>query len=86
IPETDGATRTGAYNPVRGAKVIAYARQVLDQAAPLASGSHADATGYRVEGGQLVVTLASGATTGLQDPAAFAGYQGDAAAPSSVLL
>ncbi|MFG6464433.1 malate synthase G [Roseateles sp. DXS20W] len=86
IPETDGATRAGAYNPVRGAKVIAYARQVLDQAAPLAAGSHADATGYRVEGGQLVVTLASGATTGLQDPAAFAGYQGDAAAPSSALL
>ena len=86
IPETDGATRAGAYNPVRGAKVIAYARQVLDQAAPLASGSHADATGYRVDGGQLVVTLASGATTGLQDPAAFVGYQGEAAAPSSVLL
>jgi malate synthase len=86
IPETDGATREGAYNPVRGAKVIAFARRVLDQAAPLAQGSHADATGYRVAGGQLVVTLASGATTGLKDPAAFAGYQGDAAAPSSVLL
>ncbi|MCY4746037.1 malate synthase G [Pelomonas sp. UHG3] len=86
IPETDGATRAGAYNPVRGAKVIAFARQVLDQAAPLATGSHAESTGYRVDSGQLVVTLASGATTGLQDPAAFAGYQGDAAAPSSVLL
>ncbi|CAM3736144.1 malate synthase G [Roseateles saccharophilus] len=86
IPETDGATRAGAYNPVRGAKVIAFARQVLDQAAPLAAGSHADAIGYRVEAGRLVVTLASGATTGLQDPAAFAGHQGDAAAPSSVLL
>ena len=90
IPETGGATQRnadgGAYNPVRGAQVIAYARQVLDQAAPLASGSHADSTGYRVEGGQLVVTLASGATTGLQDPAAFAGYQGSPDAPSSVLL
>ena len=86
IPETDGATREGAYNPVRGAKVIAFARQVLDQAAPPAAGSHADSTGYRVEGGQLVVTLASGATTGLQDPAAFAGYQGSPQAPSSVLL
>jgi len=90
IPETEGATRQSAdgraYNPVRGAKVIAFARQVLDQAAPLAQGSHVDATGYRVDAGQLVVTLASGATTGLQDPAAFAGYQGDAAAPSSVLL
>jgi len=86
IPETDGATREGGYNVKRGAKVIAFARQVLDQAAPLATGSHADSTGYRVEGGQLVVTLASGATTGLKDAAAFAGYQGDAAAPSSVLL
>jgi len=86
IPETEGATRDGAYNPVRGAKVIAFARKVLDQAAPLATGSHAQATGYRVEGGQLVVALASGATTGLSNPAAFAGYQGDAAAPSSVLL
>lgn len=86
ISEADGATRDGGYNPVRGAKVIAFARQVLDQAAPLASGSHAQATGYRVEGGQLVVTLASGATTGLKDTAAFAGYQGDAATPTSVLL
>ena len=86
ISEADGATRGGGYNPVRGDKVIAFARQVLDQAAPLAAGSHADSTGYRVEGGQLVITLASGATTGLQDPAAFAGYQGDAAAPTSVLL
>ena len=86
ISEADGATRDGAYNPVRGAKVIAFARQVLDQAAPLAQGSHADATGYRVEGGQLVIALASGATTGLADPAAFAGYQGDAEAPHSVLL
>ena len=86
ISEADGATRDGGYNPVRGAKVIAFARQVLDQAAPLASGSHAQATGYRIDGGRLAVTLASGATTGLQDATAFAGYQGDAAAPSSVLL
>ncbi|MGY0197016.1 malate synthase G [Leptothrix sp. BB-4] len=86
IPETDGAERAGGYNPVRGAKVIAYARRVLDQAAPLASGSHADATGYAVAGGALVVTLKGGATTGLQDSGAFAGYTGDAAAPRSVLL
>ena len=85
IPETAGATKGKGYNPVRGAQVIAYARRVLDQAAPLAAGSHADATGYRVEKGQLVVTLAAG-TTGLQNPGAFAGYQGDAASPSSVLL
>jgi len=86
ISEADGATRAGAYNPVRGAKVIAFARAVLDQAAPLATGSHAQANGYRVEAGKLVITLASGQVTGLADPTAFAGYQGDAAAPGSVLL
>ncbi|MCW5651381.1 MAG: malate synthase G [Ramlibacter sp.] len=85
IPEADGAEKGKGYNPVRGARVIAFARKVLDQAAPLASGSHADATGYSVANGQLVVALKSG-STGLEDPAAFVGYQGDAAAPSSVLL
>ncbi|CAM3670563.1 malate synthase G [Polaromonas hydrogenivorans] len=85
IPETDGAEKGKGYNPVRGAKVIAFARKLLDQAAPLATGSHKDATGYSIEGGQLVVTQASG-MTGLQDPAQFVGYQGDAAAPTSVLL
>ncbi|MEY2654889.1 MAG: hypothetical protein RLZZ524_1917 [Pseudomonadota bacterium] len=86
IPETAGAERAGGYNPVRGAQVIAYARRVLDQADPLASGSHADATGYAVAGGALVVTLKGGATSGLQDAAGFVGYTGDAAAPRSVLL
>ncbi len=86
IPETDGAEKGKGYNPVRGAKVIAFARQVLDDTAPLATGSHKDSTGYKVEGGQLVVTLANGSTTGLKDPSQFKGYQGNAAAPSSVLL
>ncbi|KRD14727.1 malate synthase G [Acidovorax sp. Root267] len=86
IPETDGAEKGKGYNPVRGAKVIAFARQVLDDTAPLASGSHKDSTGYRVEGGQLVVSLANGSTTGLKDASQFKGYQGDAAAPKSVLL
>jgi malate synthase len=85
ISEGGGAEKGKGYNPVRGAKVIAFARQVLDDNAPLASGSHKDATGYRVEGGQLLVQLGN-ASTGLQDPAQFKGYQGDAAAPSSVLL
>lgn len=85
IPETDGADKGKGYNPVRGAKVIAFARQFLDDAAPLASGSHADATAYRVEGGQLVVQLKTGAS-GLAQPEQFVGYQGEAGAPSSVLL
>ncbi|RJG06012.1 malate synthase G [Noviherbaspirillum cavernae] len=90
IPETDGATKTGAngegYNPVRGAKVIAFARNFLDQATPLAKGSHRDATAYRVAGGKLAVTLQDGSTTTLAEETKFVGYQGKAEAPSSVLL
>ncbi|MBC8720334.1 malate synthase G [Paraburkholderia sp. 31.1] len=85
IPETDGAEKQKGFNPVRGAAVIAYARKFLDQAAPLANGSHADATRYSVENGQLVVALKSG-TTALKTPAQLVGYQGDASTPSAVLL
>src|SRR5690349_9784202 len=86
IPESGGADRGPGYNEVRGEKVIAYARKLLDDAAPLASGSHADATAYTVQGGKLVVALKGGASTGLKDPSQFVGYQGEAATPSSVLL
>ena len=86
IPESGGAEKGASYNPVRGQKVIDYARKVLDQAAPLAKGSHRDAAAYRVEGGRLVVSLKDGSVTGLADAAGFVGHQGDAAAPSSVLL
>ena len=86
ISEDDGAERAGGYNPVRGAKVIAFAREFLDEAAPLVSASHSQATGYAVEAGQLVVKLSGGMVTGLTNPAQFAGYQGDAANPSSILL
>ena len=73
------------YDPVRGAKVIAYARRFLDQTAPLAAGSHADATAYAVANGALVVRLPNGETR-LADPAQFAGWRGEAATPSAVLL
>ncbi|MCS4511665.1 malate synthase G [Xylophilus ampelinus] len=85
IPETDGAEKGKGYNPERGEKVIAFARRFLDDAAPLARGSHADATGYTVANGALAVTTAA-RTTGLKNPAQFLGYQGDAAAPTAVLL
>jgi malate synthase len=86
ISEDDGAERAGGYNPVRGAKVIAFARNHLDQAAPLATGSHADSTAYTVVDGALSVTLSNGETTGLAQPEKFVGFQGDAAAPTAVLL
>jgi malate synthase len=90
IAETDGAEKGRGYNPVRGAKVIEYARHVLDRTAPLKKGSHIDSTGYAVKGGKLVVTLkgkkGAESTTTLADAAQFIGYQGKASAPSSVLL
>ncbi|HET6786366.1 MAG TPA: malate synthase G, partial [Aquabacterium sp.] len=86
ISEADGAEKGKGYNPVRGAKVIAFARNLLDQATPLEGASHKEAAGYRVEGGTLVVALINGKTTGLKNPAQFVGFQGDATAPSSVLL
>ncbi|MFM0310864.1 malate synthase G [Paraburkholderia sp. RL17-383-BIF-A] len=85
IPESNGADKQKAFNPVRGAAVIAYARKFLDQAAPLANGSHADATHYGVEGGKLIVTLKTGKSE-LKTPAQFIGYQGEESAPSAVLL
>ena len=84
IPD-DGAPRGPGYNPARGARVIAYARDFLDRAVPLAEGSHHDARGHAIEDGKLVVRLESG-VTGLKQPQKLAGFQGDAAAPSVVLL
>ena len=86
IPETGGAERSGGYNAVRGAQVIAFARDFLDEAAPLAAGSHKDATGYAIDGGKLVVSLDGGKSTGLADAGQLVGYKGDAANPSGVLL
>lgn len=86
LPEDGGATRGGGYNPVRGAKVIEYARHVLDRTVPLKKGSHLDATGYRVEGGALQVTLKNGQTVPLAKARQFIGYQGEPAQPSAVLL
>ncbi|GLR78492.1 malate synthase G (plasmid) [Azospirillum oryzae] len=83
IPGTPAA---GGYDAARGAQVIAWARKFLDDSVPLAEGSHADATGYAVEGDTLAVTLKSGGKTGLKDKAAFVGWQGEPSAPSAVLL
>ena len=90
LSEADGCGKVGAdgasYNPQRGAKVIEYARHVLDRTAPLAKGSHIDSKLYSVRAGKLVISLSNGSTTGLADATQFIGYQGDAKAPSAVLL
>jgi len=86
IAEDDGAERRGGYNPTRGARVIAFARNFMDENIPLAQGSHADATGYAVENGNLAVQMTDGAVTGLADQTQFAGYQGDAGSPDVVLF
>lgn len=74
------------YDPVRGGKVIAYARGVLDRTAPLAGASHVDAAAYAIINGALSVTLASGAKVALADPSQLAGWRGEASAPSAILL
>ncbi|WP_374535751.1 malate synthase G [Chitinimonas taiwanensis] len=86
ISEANGADKVRGYNPVRGAKVVEFGRHFLDDTFPLTLGSHADVTLYSVANGRLLVALKGGETTGLQDPAAFVGYAGPAATPTSVLL
>ncbi|MBD3895387.1 malate synthase G [Halomonas sp. ML-15] len=86
ISEADGAEKGTSYNPKRGDKVIAYARGVLDRAAPLATGSHRDAVNYALRDGHLIVTLDGGRETGLKDPGKLVGFQGDAAKPDAILL
>ncbi|OGB43830.1 MAG: malate synthase G [Burkholderiales bacterium RIFCSPLOWO2_12_67_14] len=79
--------KKGGYNPKRGAKVIEYARHVLDRTAPLKKGSHVGSTGYKVnKDGELVVGLAEGGTSKLADKSQFVGYQGEAKTPTAVLL
>ncbi|WP_027186451.1 malate synthase G [Desulfovibrio inopinatus] len=89
IAETDGAEKTTGYNPVRGAKVVAYAASVLDIIAPLNTGSHADVYAYTLaeSAGRkaLIATLSDATVTGLRDPDAFVGYNGDREL-SSILL
>lgn len=86
ISEADGAEKGKGYNKVRGDKVIAFARAFLDEAAPLAAGSHVDSTGYKLIDGKLVISLKGGSNSGLQDDAQLIGYHGDAAAPTAILL
>ncbi len=86
LPETDGAEKGRSYNPVRGARVINYARHVLDRVAPLKKGSHVDSSAYAVKGGALQVTLKNGSVQALKNPKQLVGFEGKADAPAGVLL
>ncbi len=87
IGEDDGAEKGTSYNQVRGDKVIAYARRFLDGAAPLATGAWNEATGIKIDEGQLLVELGDGQSTGLASPEQFVGYSGELGSPAwSVLL
>ncbi len=86
ISDEDGAEKGKGYNPVRGNKVIAFARDFLDQAAPLATGSHKDSTKYAIEDGKLLVSFADGSTTGLKEEEKLKGFNGDASAPTGILF
>jgi malate synthase len=86
IPEQGNLARAASYNRARGARVVAKARQFLDQAAPLAIGSHRDVTRYQVDAGRLSMTLVDGARSGLAQPDQFIGYRGEDDDPSTVLL
>jgi malate synthase len=95
IPEEDGATRAGNYNPIRGARVIAYARRFLDESLPLEAGSHAnaacyrlvdDSRGARMQRLRLEVELRNGTLTRLRHPHRCKGYCGEPQAPASLLF
>ena len=77
----DGQTQSKGYDPERGKRVIAWARHFLDQAVPLASGSHADVHAYTINSGALSATLNDGTTVGLADPKQLRGYRGRPDAP-----
>ncbi len=72
------AAKTDGYDAARGARVVAAAGAFLDQAVPLADGSHRAVREWRVTGGALYPALAN--------PGQFAGYRGDPAAPAAILL
>jgi malate synthase len=84
ISDAGGAEKGKGYNRARGDKVIAFARGFLDEAIPLAAGSHVDSTAYKLVEGKLVVGLKGGSNNGLRDDAQLIGFQGDASAPTAL--
>ncbi|MFS1704438.1 malate synthase G [Alteromonas sp. AMM-1] len=86
VSEDDGATKSGGYNPIRGAKVVATAREWLNTLLPLASGRHEDAVKYSLAGNTITVSMKNGESVTLQNPDQFKGYQGSVETPDALLF
>ena len=86
IPEDGGASRAGAYNPLRGDKVIAFAKEFLDENFSLTNSSFSDVTSFIIEGSKLVIKLKNGDIDSLKNIHQFKGFYGDADMPSGILL
>jgi malate synthase len=86
IGEEDGASRAGAYNPIRGNKVIAFARSFLDKNFPLKNASFNQVTSLIIEDGSLIARLENGSNTALINAEQFQGFQGTLQEPSGILL
>ena len=86
ISEDNDASRAGAYNPIRGDKVIEFAKNFLDENFSLNSASYADVISFSVKDGELKIELKNGDLVSLIQSEQFQGYIGDTDRPSGVLL
>nr|GIR52041.1 MAG: malate synthase G [Gammaproteobacteria bacterium] len=86
ISEDDGADRGGAYNPVRGDKVIDFSKNFLNDHLPLAEGKYQDVVSFQISNGDLEISLSDQSKTSLKNDSAFVGFKGDESNPESILL
>ena len=86
ISEDDGADRGGAYNPVRGDKVIDFSKNFLNDYLPLTQGKYQDVVSFQISNGNLEISLSDQSKTSLKNDSAFVGFKGDESNPESILL
>ena len=86
ISEDDGADRGGAYNPVRGDKVIDFSKNFLNDYLPLTEGKYQDVVSFQISNGNLEISLSDQSKTSLKNDSAFVGFKGDESNPESILL
>ncbi|MDC0092865.1 malate synthase G [Alphaproteobacteria bacterium] len=86
ISDKDNANKTSSYNPIRGKKVVSYAKNFLDKNFPLANGSHKDVLSYKINDNTLIVALSNSSITEFRNINQYVGYQGDIENPNCILL